>query len=90
MLLQTSGLQLDDNVFERFGGLFIWAGEQIYMGGALGLHNVSLRNTTIADGGVQQCAGLRDITCKDTTFVKEGHATHEAEGCSAAGFSAAR
>ena len=85
LLLQTPGLQLADNVFERFGGLFIWAGEQIYMGGALGLQNVSLSNTTIADGAVQICKGLRDVSCRDTTFVTNGHSTHQGEGCSAAG-----
>ena len=84
LLLQTPGLHMADNVFERFGGLFIWAGEQIYMGGALGLHNVSLSNTTIADGAIQICAGLRDVVCRDTTFVTEGHSTHQGKGCSVA------
>lgn len=83
LLLQTPGLQLVDNKFERFNGIFIWAGEQIYMGGSLGLHNVSLRNTTVVDGGVQVCAGLSNVTCQDTTFVSKGHATHQARGCTA-------
>ena len=61
------------------------AGEQIYMGGTLGLHNISLRNTTFVDGGMMVCAGLRNVTCKDTTFVNsQGHATHTADGCSSA------
>ena len=85
LLLQTPRLALADNVFERFGGLYIWAGEQIYMGGTLGLHNISLRNTTFVDGGMMVCAGLRNVTCKDTTFVNsQGHATHTADGCSSA------
>ena len=47
LLLQTPA----DNVFERFRGLYVWAGEQIYMGGTLGLQDVSLTNTTAVDGG---------------------------------------
>lgn len=81
----TPGLQLVDNKFERFNGIFVWAGEQIYMGGSLGLHNVSLRNTTVVDGGVQVCAGLSNVTCQDTTFVSKGRATNQAQGCSAGG-----
>ena len=85
MLLQTPGISMSGNTVERFGGAYIWAGEQIYVGGALGLHDVHLSNNTIADPPeLQICPGLANVTCADTTFARAGSAPQTvARGCAA-------
>lgn len=82
MLLQTPSLAVSSNVVERFGGAFIWAGEEIYLGGTLGMHDVSLVNNTIERGHLYVTPGLHNVTCTATTFiVAPGNVTHQPKGC---------
>ena len=71
----------EDNVMARFGGIHVTA-EQNWLEGSLGLRNVSLSNTTLVDAGgtVTVLAGVPDVSCANTTVVRDGRAT-EVDGC---------
>ena len=75
-----------NNVAERFGGIHIYS-EQCWLEGALGIRNVFLDNNTVRDarvpnpGHVDVMAGLKNITCVNTTFIVDGKRTRRRTSC---------